>query len=82
MKETSATGCQVLKTSLEATGRDAQTPTNSASCGSVEADGLCLPLTPDFSFNKPPFYRRLKAQRGTFPGECLQKNERDIIICV
>lgn len=36
MKETSVMGCQVLKISLEATGQDIQTHTNSASCGCDE----------------------------------------------
>lgn len=74
MKETSVMGCQVLKISLEATGQDIQTYTNT---NTTSRQPLLL-LTPDFAFNKAPFYHYLKAQFGTFSGICLQKMEKQV----
>lgn len=52
MKETSVMGCQVLKISLEATGRDIQTHADLA-----RSRRPLLLLTPDSTFNKPPLCR-------------------------
>lgn len=82
MKETSVMGCQVLKASLEATGRDVQTPTNSVELRPRGAVSLCscwhlisLPTSRRFIIIQKP-------NAGRFLVNVYRKMEETLYVCV